>query len=1106
MRGIKRERSDDYEQRESDCESYDSENVEEDKESAPAEGDVAGPSPAFFAKGAVKLVKVHDFMTYNGTVVIRPGPRLNLVLGPNGTGKSSLVCALCLGLNGSPKTLGRADDIKAFVRRGAHSFWTEITLSSGCEGRDHVVKRTVTVRTERDANGDRRERFESKWKINGVDTTSKDVDKLIKRLNIQFDNLCQFLPQDKVAEFAKMDQYELLGATLMAVGDASMHEQHQLLIGLRKEEKQQIADLATATTRMQKLEAEQERQRRDYERFQQREKLLEEARALSRQAKWLEVVAKGKATESAKQRLLSKREALKAIEDQQAEQTRPIREREEAMKDLRQRKMVTERKAREADAQMRRIADELNKRDVDMAALAEELTSLDQQVKDRATQISVARQRLEKAKAELAQAPERPPQELYDRINELRSLMQNSARESSELEAEQNNLTLHIQTLQAQIGRVRGRLDLLNSRKHQILQRLGQHHRNIGQLHSFVEQHRTDGTFQGPVFGPVALELSVKAVRGVPSHVALQYVENACWPWLASYIVTNICDESTLNDEAKRLGVATSVKIIYSDYDPNQTYAMEHPAGPACQHARYGIVHTLDELVEAAPIFTDMLAKMCKTNMCYIGTNQTIGLMDALVQETPISTVIVGTSRMSVVRSRYNDSVCNVDFGELYAVKLLGSGGGSEEDAEKAKLQEEGDALIQECDRLQATAEQLVQQLQRKEQERQLWQGEVAKLHAKQQAIVEKRTTLMAGVKIAERHLCAKEALPDPEQRRPVLRCAIEEKIVEIAKLSQELLVAGKDLWAVHRKLEALELRLSEAGAQLSTLRASCDQREKDLQAARTVALTAEDAFKSAQNDFKRAKDNAAEHFPLNDSDKEELRRHEAEKTQPSTLCSLAEEKLVQAEQVVCNNQNVVNEFSKRQAEIAHLGESVTHHQERCQELRRRIDEVQGVWLPGIRKMVSAINASFSNNFKEIGCAGEVRLHEDEDFEKFAIQILVQFRTYEDMQLLTGTRQSGGERSVSTILYLIALQGVTETPFRVVDEINQGMDPINERKVYKQLVAASTEKHTPQCFLLTPKLLSGLEYTRDIHTLIIYSSGEMEEGLPATFTTDDICG
>lgn len=49
----------------------------------------------------------------------------------------------------------------------------------------------------------------------------------------------------------------------------------------------------------------------------------------------------------------------------------------------------------------------------------------------------------------------------------------------------------------------------------------------------------------------------------------------------------------------------------------------------------------------------------------------------------------------------------------------------------------------------------------------------------------------------------------------------------------------------------------------------------------------------------------------------------------------------------------------------------------------------------------------------------------------------MQFRDGESLNALSATRQSGGERSVSTILYLLALQGVTVTPFRVVDEINQ---------------------------------------------------------------------
>jgi chromosome segregation ATPase len=49
----------------------------------------------------------------------------------------------------------------------------------------------------------------------------------------------------------------------------------------------------------------------------------------------------------------------------------------------------------------------------------------------------------------------------------------------------------------------------------------------------------------------------------------------------------------------------------------------------------------------------------------------------------------------------------------------------------------------------------------------------------------------------------------------------------------------------------------------------------------------------------------------------------------------------------------------------------------------------------------------------------------------------VSFRAGTPLQQLTGTSQSGGERSVSTMLFLLALQEICDCPFRVVDEINQ---------------------------------------------------------------------
>ena len=47
-----------------------------------------------FQDGAIVKMTMHNFMTYDDCS-FQPGPGLNLVLGPNGTGKSSIVSAIC---------------------------------------------------------------------------------------------------------------------------------------------------------------------------------------------------------------------------------------------------------------------------------------------------------------------------------------------------------------------------------------------------------------------------------------------------------------------------------------------------------------------------------------------------------------------------------------------------------------------------------------------------------------------------------------------------------------------------------------------------------------------------------------------------------------------------------------------------------------------------------------------------------------------------------------------------------------------------------------------------------------------------------------------------
>ena len=70
-------------------------------------------------------------------------------------------------------------------------------------------------------------------------------------------------------------------------------------------------------------------------------------------------------------------------------------------------------------------------------------------------------------------------------------------------------------------------------------------------------------------------------------------------------------------------------------------------------------------------------------------------------------------------------------------------------------------------------------------------------------------------------------------------------------------------------------------------------------------------------------------------------------------------------------------------------------------------------------------------------CKGRVTLQTGADMKKWGLVVLVAFRAdQEPVQL--GDTQSGGERAVSTMLFLLAMQHTTPLPFRVVDEINQG--------------------------------------------------------------------
>ena len=212
-------------------------------------------------------------------------------------------------------------------------------------------------------------------------------------------------------------------------------------------------------------------------------------------------------------------------------------------------------------------------------------------------------------------------------------------------------------------------------------------------------------------------------------------------------------------------------------------------------------------------------------------------------------------------------------------------------------------------------------------------------------------------------------------------------------------------------------------------------------------------------------------------------------------------------------SRSIIQEFEDRQRKIDRLKHALAESQKTLSDLQHGITEIREQWEPRLESLVRRISDAFSDSFARIGCAGQVSVDKatdldengnvtdetsnDSNFDKWSIKIEVKFREHESLSVLDAHRQSGGERAVSTIFYLMALQSLSASPFRVVDEINQGMDPRNERMVHERMVDIACGQADGdsggQYFLITPKLLNGLVYKKSMKVLCIASGEYMPE-------------
>lgn len=150
-----------------------------------------------------------------------------------------------------------------------------------------------------------------------------------------------------------------------------------------------------------------------------------------------------------------------------------------------------------------------------------------------------------------------------------------------------------------------------------------------------------------------------------------------------------------------------------------------------------------------------------------------------------------------------------------------------------------------------------------------------------------------------------------------------------------------------------------------------------------------------------------------------------------------------------------------------------------------------------VQTLLEAIESNFSSLMEDLGHAGTVSLkfktnggQSDYNYlNQLGISILVKFAYSKGgFQEFNASVQSGGEKSLITAVYMMALQSLTKVPFRCVDEINQGMDERNERDVWHKLLNTATE-HSAQYMYFAPKFPRGLTFNEQTNVIFCMSGG-----------------
>ncbi|XP_068198387.1 structural maintenance of chromosomes protein 6-like [Antennarius striatus] len=1019
--------------------------------------------------GIVEGITLKNFMCHSHLGPFTFGSNVNFVVGNNGSGKSAILTALIVALGGNALATNRGASLRGFVKEGEGSADVSITLRN--KGRDaykpEVYGESIVVDLKITRDGLRTYKLKSRTG-QVVSHKKEELLAILDNFNIQVNNPVSVLTQEMSKYFlhakGEGDKYKFF---MKATQLEQMREDFVYIKQTRQVTEDKVEQHSECLKDLKQKYQEKEECYKSLASLDEMHVRLEE---LQKQMAWALVAEVEGETEPMKEKLQNDRSATKKYDEKVEEWKEKVQDAEKKQKQsqeeldgVTQQLSALQSKCAELKVGVQKRNVDLKSSEVSVHRCKANLRDLEKDKAQLSSRISTLKLSISQTTGVESQARAERVEQLQTELEHLRHQISTLGQQidqyqhaCSRVKEEQGKMRREQQLLQKSNDAYRRNLQTMESSRSNRLRRFGEHMPAL--LDAINEAHRK-GQFKHKPRGPLGYLISLK-----DPEMALA-VEICLKGQLQAFTCDNYEDEKVLQSlMTKVFPAARRPAIITSHFLP----CVHNTSKRAVNHPEY------PSILQALEIDDPVVA-------------------NCLIDQRGIESILLIKNRTEarrVMQGRNPPQNCVQAFskeGDQIFTNRSYTAEQTRANYLSGDVEEEIRHLQREISNQMALADRFQQQMRRLDEDLKQNEGLLRRTHMEQKTTKDKATKLqleMTDLKNVEE--------PQSEDLRPLeedlqeivskissMRVKHDEERAQMAehkasyeRAEQEYKQHRDRISAVAEEADSKKEELSKTDQEVL----KCKHHKKHYDEKRSAHLrnvqTLEDSLANKEQELQASIAKATEICPKRQKVHRTARSLDSEISRLKVKISTQQEQQGDREEVMRqyhkaleNYKNMAQQMKNLNSFIKSLDRVMNHRLQVYSELRRFVS--------------ARCKYYFDSMLAQRNYTGNMKF--DHRNETLSITVQPGQGSKEDLNDMRSL--SGGERSFSTVCFVLSLWAITEAPFRCLDEFDVYMDMVNRRISMDMMLKVAAGQRYRQFIFLTPQNMSSLPVSKIIRIL-----------------------